>query len=159
MEDVTGDCKGGVGYDHVQVIRKDFTLPSFFNGQHGPSGKYFCQMADVAWIKMLYEHVCQMPVLAGMPIRSAEIDSSPPAEAPMPTIGKDIAFASVLGYHALRRKRRKNERDRKFQEWLPKALTMLGLRVRPEKRSWPRFRRSRKVISTQTTRGNSPKNK
>ena len=33
-----------------------------------------------------------MPVLAGIPARSAEIDSSPPAEAPMPTIGKDILF-------------------------------------------------------------------
>jgi hypothetical protein len=31
-------------------------------------------------------------VSAGMPARSSKIDSSPPAEAPMPTIGKDIAF-------------------------------------------------------------------
>jgi hypothetical protein len=58
MKDVTGDCQGGVGYHHVQVIRKDFTLPSFFNGQCGPIGKEFRQMAHMTRIKMLYEHVC-----------------------------------------------------------------------------------------------------
>jgi hypothetical protein len=37
----------------------------------------------------------------------------------MPTIGKDIAFPLVLHYHPLRRKRRKNERGRKFHKSLP----------------------------------------
>jgi hypothetical protein len=58
MQSVTGYCQGNVGYDHVQVIRKDFTLPSFFNGQCGPLGENFRQMAGMARIKMLHEHVC-----------------------------------------------------------------------------------------------------
>ena len=122
MQYVIAYRQGGIRYNHVQVIRKDFTLPSFFYGQCGTVGEDFRQMANMARIKMC-TNTYAMPVLAGMPARSAEIDSRPPAEAPMPTIGKDIAFPSVLRYHAIRRKRRKNERDEKFHKWLPEKAS------------------------------------
>ena len=42
-------------------------------------------------IEMLHEHVCH--ARTGRNVRNKlGNDSSPPAEAPMPTIGKDIAF-------------------------------------------------------------------
>ena len=58
MQHVAGYRQGGIGYNHVQVIRKDFTLPSFFDGQRGPVGEDFRQVARMSRIKMLHEHVC-----------------------------------------------------------------------------------------------------
>src|ERR1700693_806836 len=54
-----------------------------------------------------------MPVPAGTCAISSENDSSPPAEAPMPTIGKDIAFfAPFVAYHAVDREALTFFRDR-----------------------------------------------
>ena len=58
MQYVTGYCQGRVGYNHVQVIGEDFTLPSFFDGQCGPVGEDFRQVTAMCRIKMLHEHVC-----------------------------------------------------------------------------------------------------
>src|SRR5580704_8730498 len=99
MQDVTGYCQGRVGYSHVQVIRKDFTLPSFFDGSAVLLERIFAKRLPRAGSRCC-TNTYAMPVLAGMPARSAENDSSPPAEAPMPTIGKDIAFP--LGFRVPR---------------------------------------------------------
>src|ERR1700719_864170 len=101
MQYVTGYCLGRVGCNHVQVVRKDFALPSFFDGQCGPVGEDFRQVTAMCRIKMLYEHVCH--ARAGWNARKKRGDRfKPTAEAPMPTIGKDIGFPSVLEYHSLR---------------------------------------------------------
>jgi hypothetical protein len=113
MQYVSGNSQGRVGCNHVQMIRKDFSLPSFFHGQCGFVREDFRQVTAMRRIKMLYED--EGHSRTGRNARKKRgTDSSPPAEAPMPTIGKDIAFPLILGYHALRQKRRKNERDGKI---------------------------------------------
>jgi hypothetical protein len=56
--DVTTYYQGGVGGNHIQVIRKDFhALPSFFDRQSSPLKREFPLKAGMTRIEILYEYV------------------------------------------------------------------------------------------------------
>jgi hypothetical protein len=113
------------------VIRKDFTLPSFFDGSAVLLERIFAKRLPRAGSRCC-TNTYAMPVLAGMPARSAENDSSPPAEAPMPTIGKDIAFSpkfyvTMLSAESVAKMRGTGSFIGGYRK--SKAITMLGHRV------------------------------